>query len=249
MSGRDDHISELVAPYVLGALEPDEVEQVELHLDHCPMCRELVESERTVVRALPWLAEPRPVPLRARKQLLARAQDDIAQEKRSRWKILLPSGRSGWIAASMAAVLAVVFAVNNFQMQGEMQKRDLEESEARASIAEIVKSPRGWTTNLVSNTPGAGGGIIVDPTTNAAIMVVDGLDQPQADHSYAVWMVSGDEYVHVGNLAVDDEGRGQLRITAQGTLTNYDGLMITEERDEVMVAGPSGDEIMAATFE
>lgn len=250
MSGQNDHISELVAPYVLGALEPDEVERVELHLEQCPMCRELVESEREVVRALPWLAEPRPVPLRSRERLLARVRGDEESSRTSRVKrLILPSGRAGWIAASVAAVLALVFAVNSFQMQGEIQKRDQEESEARASIAEIVQSPRGWTTNLVSNTPGAAGGIIVDPTTNAAIMVVDGLEQPPDGHAYAVWMVSGDEYVHVGNLDVDDDGRGQLRITAQGRLANYDGLMITEEVAETNVAGPSGDEVMAATFE
>ena len=256
MAGYEEgHISELVAPYVLGALEPDEVEQVEYHLEQCAACRELVEEQRQVVAALPYLAEPRPVPLHVREHLLARVRgEDEASNpsRRERLKrVLLPSGRAGWIAAASAAVLALVFAVNSFQMQGEMEKRAEEASEDRANIAEMVQSPGGWMTSLEGGISGAGGGIIVDPTTNRAIMVVDGLEQPRDDHAYVVWMVDeeNDQHVNVGNLIVDEDGRGQLYITTPGALASYDGMMITEELDEANVAGPSGDRIMAATFE
>lgn len=253
MSGiEEDHISELVAPYVLGALEPDEVERVELHLETCSMCRALVEEERRVVHALPYLAEPRPVPLRARENLLQRAREESQPTTASRWKtLLLPSGRAGWVAAATAAVLAVVFAVNSAQMQGEMEKQQEEASEDRANIAEMVQSPGGWMTSIEGGdyAPGAGGGIIVDPTTNRAIMVVDGLEPPEEDHEYVVWMIDDDEYVNVGNLVVDEDGRGQLYINTPGALANYDGMKITEEVDHTNVAGPTGAEVMAATFE
>jgi hypothetical protein len=247
----EDHISELVAPYVLGALEPEEVEHVELHLEQCALCRALVEEERRVVRALPYLAEPRPVPRQARHNLLKRIEREATPVPSSRWKVLLPSGRSGWIAAATAAVLALVFAVNSFQMQGEMEKRDQEASEDRANIAEVVQSRGSWMTSLEGSSlaPGAGGGIIVDPTTNAAILVVDGLEQPDEGHAYVVWMVNGGDHVYVGNLQLDDNGRGQLYITGRGALANYEGLIITEEVDDTQVAGPTGEEIMAATFE
>jgi hypothetical protein len=256
MAGNEEgHISELVAPYVLGALEPDEVEQVESHLDTCPMCRALVEEQRRVVMALPYLAEPRPVPSRAREQLMARVREESEGPEISRGSrikaFLLPSGRAGWIAAASAAVLAVVFAVNSFQMQGEMEKQAEEASEERANIAEMVQSPGGWMTSLEGGSAGAGGGIIVDPTTNRAIMVVDGLEKPSDDHVYVVWMVDNEnnEHVNVGNLIVDEDGRGQLYITTPGALASYDGMVITEEVDETNVAGPSGDQVMAATFE
>jgi hypothetical protein len=256
MAGYEEgHISELVAPYVLGALEPDEVEQVESHLETCPTCRALVEEQRRVVTVLPYLVEPQPVPARAREQLLARVREEsgeLAPSRAARLKVfLLPSGRAGWVAAATAAVLALVFAVNSFQMQSEMDKQAEEASEERANIAEMVQSPGGWMTSLEGSSTGAGGGIIVDPTTNRAIMVVDGLEQPGEDHEYVVWMVdnANDEHVNVGNLIVDEDGRGQLYITTPGALSNYDGMMITEEVNEANVAGPSGDQVMAATFE
>ncbi len=250
----EGHISELVAPYVLGALEPDEVEQVESHLEQCAACRELVEEQRQVVSMLPYLAEPRPVPARARDQLLARVREESGIEEPTRLErfktFVLPSGRAGWIAAASAAVIAGIFAFNSFQMQSEMDKQAEEASEERANIAEMVQSPGGWMTSLEGGASGAGGGIIVDPTTNRAIMVVDGLEQPPDDHAYVVWMVDNDgEHVNVGNLMVDEDGRGQLYITSPGALANYDGMVITQEVDETNVAGPTGDEVMAATFE
>jgi anti-sigma-K factor RskA len=256
MAGYEEgHISELVAPYVLGALEPDEVEQVESHLESCPMCRSLVDEQRRVVSVLPYLAEPRPVPAHAREQLLNRVRQESeipAESRSSRLKtLLLPSGRAGWIAAASAAVLALVFAVNSFQMQSEMDKQAEEASEERANIAQMVQSPGGWMTSLEGGEAGAGGGIIVDPTTNRAIMVVDGLEQPRDGHEYVVWMVDNEngEHINVGNLIVDEDGRGQLYITTAGTLANYDGMMITEEVHETNVAGPTGEQVMAATFE
>lgn len=250
MSGKEEsHISELVAPYVLGALEPDEVERVELHLEHCALCRSLVEEERRVVQALPYLAEPRPVPLSLRENLLQRAREESHVPSPSRWKKLLPSGRSGWIAAASAAVLAIVFGVNSLQMQGEIEKQQEEASEDRAIIAEMVQSPGGWMTSLEGGEPGAGGGIIVDPTTNRAIMVVDGLEPPEDEHDYVVWMIQNNEHVRVGNLVVDEDGRGQLYINTPGALAAYDGMKITEEHSEAQVAGPSGNEVLAATFE
>lgn len=258
MAGIDQrHISELVAPYVLGALEPDEIDQVESHLEHCPACQQLVAEQRQVMTLLPYLADPQPVPARAREQLMARARADVEpvawpESRASRVKsFLLPSGRVGWIAAASAAALALVFAVNSLQMQSEMDRAAEEASEDRANIAEMVQSPGGWMTSLDGGVSGAGGGIIVDPTTNRAIMVVDGLEPPQDDHAYVVWMVDeqSGEHLNVGNLLVDEDGRGQLYITTPGALASYDGMMITEEVDAANVAGPSGDQIMAARFE
>jgi anti-sigma-K factor RskA len=256
MAGYEEgHISELVAPYVLGALEPDEVEYVESHLETCPMCRELVEEQRRVVNVFPYLAEPHPVPAHVRDQLLTRARSAADAEPVSRVTrlktLILPSGRAGWMAAATAALLALVFAVNSFQMQSEMDKQAEEASEERANIAQMVQSPGGWMTSLEGGEAGAGGGIIVDPTTNRAIMVVDGLDQPRDDHTYVVWMMDNEngEHINVGNLVVDEDGRGQLYITTPGALASYDGMMITEEIDETNVAGPTGDQVMAATFE
>jgi hypothetical protein len=255
MLGEEGHVSELAAPYVLGALEPDEIEQVELHLAVCATCRDLVEDERRVVGLLPYLAEPQPVPARARRMLLNRIQDEYDEpvasgSPSSRWIPAL-AGRVGWVAAASAAVLALVFAVNSFQMQGEVQKKDQVISEQQRSIVEFVSSPRGWMTNLETTgaAPNAGGGLIADPTRNAAILVVDGLTQPEEGSAYVVWMINDDRHVNVGELIVDNEGRGQLYITMPGSLASYDGIIITHEHAEVQVASPSGVHVMASSFD
>lgn len=56
-----DHVDDLVAAYALGALEPEEREQVERHCRACVRCARLVADERRLVGLLP-LAAPSAVP-------------------------------------------------------------------------------------------------------------------------------------------------------------------------------------------
>lgn len=249
MAEEEGHVDELVAPYVLGALEPEEVEAVELHLLWCDECRTLVEEERQVAALLPYLAEPQPVPLRARRRLFSRVvEQPIPIESRRRLPTALV--RTGWVAAIAAAVLAMVFAFNGQQMQAQVEKKDSELEvlkENQRVVAQVLNSPRGFVTTLHSTgvAPGAEGGVILDPTRNAALLVVDGLPKLPSGHAYVVWMVRGSQHINVGVLPVDDQGRGQLLITPPDTLLNYSSILITEESG-ALTANPTGIRMMAA---
>ncbi len=255
MLDADPHIGELAAPYVLGALEPEEVEQVEVHLLTCADCRELVEAERDVARLLPLLAEPLPVPARARRALLAEVRSESVDELLSgvpatRSNVTTILTRLGWIAAISAAVLAVFLAWNSSQMQDQVNKKDSELNvlkENQQTIAQVVSGPDGFVTNLQTTgvASGAQGGFIVNPTKNAALLAVEGLPKPPAGHVYVVWMTRGTDHVNAGVLPIDNQGRGTLYITMQQALSSFDGLLVTEET-EAQVSSPSGTRMLAA---
>ncbi len=250
----DSHIGELVAPYVLGALEPDEVEQVELHLLSCAECGALVESEREVANLLPFLAEPVSVPARVRRSLLDHIESDDDEPgeylvpPRSRITTILT--RFGWVAAASAAVLALFLAWNSSQMQDQVNKKNSELSvlkESQQTIAQVVSGPNGFVTNLqttgVANS--AQGGVIMNPTRNAALLVVKGMPKPTDGHVYVVWMTRGNEQVNAGVLPVDGQGNGTLYITMQQALASFDGILVTEETGTT-VSSPSGTRMLAA---
>lgn len=92
------HPEELLAPYVDGALDPDERAAVEAHLAACARCREEVELARRAVRALSALGEE-PVPLGLTAPVLARAR----RAAEPAWR------RRGW-AVGLAAAAALVLA-------------------------------------------------------------------------------------------------------------------------------------------
>jgi hypothetical protein len=252
MLEEDSHVRELAAPYVLGALEPDEVEQVELHLLECAECRSLVEAERRVADLLPFLAEPIPVPARARRNLLERFQTPapLESEDDSRSRVVTLLTRLGWVAAISAAFVAVFLGWNSTQMQNQVNKKNSELSvltQNQQTIAQFVSSPNGFVTSLQNTgvASGAQGGVILNPTRNAALLVVEGLPKPPTGHSYVVWMVRGNEHVNAGVLPVDSQGRGTLYITMSEALASFDGILVTEEAG-ARVSNPSGTRMLAA---
>lgn len=54
----DGHIDDLVAPYVLGALDEATTRGVETHIAHCPICQRFVNEARQTASFLPFLATP-----------------------------------------------------------------------------------------------------------------------------------------------------------------------------------------------
>src|SRR5262245_33054603 len=75
---QERHVDDLIDAYMLDALEPDEVDVVETHLEGCERCRALVDEARASRDALllaPPLAAP-PAELRAR--VLARVAEEQA---------------------------------------------------------------------------------------------------------------------------------------------------------------------------
>lgn len=252
MSEHEDHhdaIAELIPAYVLGALEPDEIEAVELHLLECPRCRAEVDEQRQVTALLPYLVEPRSVPVRARRELLARI-DAAPVPIATRRRLPGPLARLGWVAAVAAVLVAAVLGINSLRMQEQVKQKDMEltaAQESQRAVARFVGSPRGFVTALESTgvAPGAEGGVILDPTRNAALLMVDGLPKPSPGQAYVVWMVRGSQHFNVGVLPVGNDGRATLYISPPDALASYDGIVVTEESGP-LAANPRGVRMMTA---
>jgi anti-sigma-K factor RskA len=102
------------APYLLGALEPDEAQAFMGHLDQCAVCRDEVASLAPVLDALPSCAPPRPVPAAFRRRVLraVRAEPTVAAGRARRVRMFGRAAPAGWLALGLAvAAAALVVAV------------------------------------------------------------------------------------------------------------------------------------------
>jgi len=101
------HIDDLVAGYVLGALEVDEAAAVDAHVRTCPVCeRALAEAQRTA-SMLPFIVPLQKPPLDSKVALFAR----VAHTQRAAAESLLPlHGAETWrpptLPSSAAAAVA-----------------------------------------------------------------------------------------------------------------------------------------------
>jgi anti-sigma-K factor RskA len=255
MTGTADHdqghVDDLIAAYVLDALDPEELELVERHLEHCTWCQAAVAEARAAIDLLAYLPEPQPVPLRARHRLLARLQADAATPLEAP-PIRLRS-RLGWVAAAVAAVLALAFAWQSLQSQAEVQQREarVRELEQRGQVLTqfVNNRPQGFVMPIESTAaaPGARGGVILDPTSNAALVMIEGLPRLPTGQAYVVWLVDRDRYINAGVLPVDDQGRGELYLTPQEALSTFTGIAITVETG-ALASSPNGQPVAQATI-
>jgi anti-sigma-K factor RskA len=92
------------APYLLGALEPDEARAFVRHLDRCAVCRDEVASLAPVLEALPSCAPPHPVRPAFRRRMLRAVRAE--PKRQARHQPLTP--RAGWLALGLAVAAAVI---------------------------------------------------------------------------------------------------------------------------------------------
>ena len=108
------------APYVLGALPPEEYESFSTHLQSCAICREEVAALQIVADALPAVAPQIQAPAHLKDEIMASVREDALQERRpeprrarSGWPASLswrPGAAIAGVAVLAAAVLAIVLA-------------------------------------------------------------------------------------------------------------------------------------------
>lgn len=122
MSPERDHseIEDLLAPFVLGATDPEEDELVRSHLEGCETCTATVRRLRRVLGAVPVAAETITPPPRLREQILAAASasrpSEVASPRRPPVLRPRPVRRPIWPAAigwrpAIAAAAVVAFAL------------------------------------------------------------------------------------------------------------------------------------------
>ena len=97
-----DELRELIAPYSLGAVSPEEEAEVRTHLRYCSACRSESESFASVASSLSLVAAPSDVPA----GFLERTVDKVSTPGAAR-SVDLRRRPLGWVLAG-AAVTAVV---------------------------------------------------------------------------------------------------------------------------------------------
>jgi anti-sigma-K factor RskA len=153
-NGHERHRDELAA-YLLGALEPGEVAELERHLAGCDECRTELEWLRPAVQLLPE-SVPRvkpPQELRGRLMEQVRAESDSAPEpsRKRRWSV------GGWSlrpVVGLAALVLVVAAVAAYAIgsgdSGGGNSTTVVAGHSPGVVAEVVRDGGSGTLHLAN---------------------------------------------------------------------------------------------------
>lgn len=209
-------ISEMLAGYALGALDPDERDFIQRNLPRHPAWQEELDGYLAVTAALAHMAEPQDVPLRARAAILAAVdaiESDIPLEqyRKAAWNATIPARAlldqqapppevRNWRRAipkvalytSMpATIVAIIFAMYTVVIHNQYADRQNEMAEFQQESAQVLTGDssdrRVVDLSASSSAPLARGSLFIDRAENAAVLVARDLPPIGKDEQYVVW--------------------------------------------------------------
>jgi hypothetical protein len=223
-----DEIKELLGAYALHAVDPDEAELVERHLEGCPRCRSEVAGHREVATLLGntggdapeglWdriasQLEEAPPPMRLRLPAPEGAEvTPLASRRRQR-------GNRYVVAAIGAAAALVVAALGVQVVRQDDRIAELEAAMAGASSAEAT------VATLASPDGALSAEAVLLPNGTGYLLAGDlpGLDE---DQTYQLWGVTQQGVVSLGLLGSDP---GDVMPFQAGDAQDVSALAVTQE--------------------
>ncbi|HEY4780099.1 MAG TPA: anti-sigma factor [Solirubrobacterales bacterium] len=212
--------SEDAAAYMLGALEPDEVAELERHVEGCERCREQIRWLTPAVNALPESVERFEPPRELRSRVMAEVRADVRRAEAERaaegglwqragaWLRGLGSGPMGKRpVAGFAAAILVVVAVGGFAIAGGIG--------GEGSTSTVVSEPSSGVTATV-----------VRKNDSGTLHLADVHELP-TDRVLEAWVRRDGKIEPVRALFVpDSKGDASTRL---GDMHGVDTVMVTTE--------------------
>lgn len=260
----DRHVDDLVDAYALGALEPEEVDGVERHLDTCPSCRAMADAARETTERLltsaPLVPPPPTLKLRVMDRIRAeRAQASVATEQHIApdeaperhvapehlQHDVAPEHLQHHVAPEHVAPAGRFRRAMSILFNQDQQDEAVAGDVLRGLLSEpdcII-----WPVAGTPDAPDASARLIGSPSRRDAVIVTSGLRQPGAGQAYQVWFLRDGKPVPNAMFTVDRTGRGSRVVVARDPLADYDTVAITPEPEEGSLA-PTGPIVLAGAL-
>lgn len=262
------HVTDLIPAYALGALEPDEVDVVERHIEVCTACDD--EATRAAQVADMLLAAPlidpatpaTDAPLSLRQRVLDHVR--ALQTTRHQEPSPEPSQEAGQEAGQEPHARRTPGHIQRFIRTIFGQPVDgaddgeegvtpalfhpTGDSELDRVLLDLLLDP----TFAVYGAPGAAepgafARLITASDKHHAALLASGLPAPAHGHAYQIWLLRDGQPVPNALFTTDAHGRGASLVRASGPVTAYDTVAITLEPAGGS-PGPTGPVLLAGSL-
>lgn len=198
----DDHDTDLIGPYVLDALSPEEATEFEAHLTSCLSCRTEVAELRRVVEVLPLAVDLVEPPQSLRDRILAELEPVPARERLTS----LPGGvkvpRSPRIASwrgrtaafgLIAAVIVGALGLRDVQLQSQVNDQPRVALFQNDIVNAVASGARVSTLPGTSLAQTASAALVQPKGNQPAYLVVTGLSASSPNRVYELWLTRGSQ--------------------------------------------------------
>jgi hypothetical protein len=239
-ASQNEHVDDLIASYALDALDEAELVTFESHLSECETCRSELADFMIIHGGLLRLPEAVPPPSELR--------DELKKQIASPGVIRFPQISLGMAAAGLAfAVLIAVngLLLNRFQNITDQADRLTEQQQIGQTALAIMSLPSSKIASIDEET--VRGTFIYEPAFPLAVLYVWGLEVPNEEQAYQLWLVREDGSRESAALfRPPDDGRfAWVHVLASAPLMDFVEFGVTLEPAEGSRV-PSGPRLLGA---
>ena len=207
-------IHDQATDYVLGELTETESAAYEIHLADCPDCRVLVDDLRQ--GAIELAVDQSDEPPRHLRATVLEAIRHTPQEAEPLAPVVPIRPRPRWLATGIAAA-AVLVALLGWSALGTGRL-----------VNSVLNDPSSVT---IEATAAAGqfdsARVVYSGTRDAAVLLVEGLEQLPTERTYELWVVDGDQVLPAGLFNTGPQG--EARVLVEGEIRPGMVVAVTEE--------------------
>jgi anti-sigma-K factor RskA len=201
------------AAYVLGALDPGEVEEFRRHLKGCIVCRDEVAALGTVVESLPMAAPQLAVNRSLRRRVMADVRAARRETARERVHGAAFSSRRGGFRPVMAAAAAVLAAVAAVVAGVQLSS----EGSSRTRVVRATVTPLSASA-------------VVQVEAGRAQLIVRRMPASPAGEIYEVWLKRGARPPVPTSALFGVTSDGSAAVDVPGDLDGVSEVLVTPER-------------------
>jgi anti-sigma-K factor RskA len=242
-----DELKSLIAPYVLGALSPEELEEVRAHIISCEECMAEADDYAGVVGSLGPSVQPERVPEGLIEGVMSTVESErsgvavaTAEEPKPAPVTRLRPARSAYTLVAAAAVLIIVGVLAGALIATTNDLNDSQDelAQQRERVQRLVETQGGMRLGSPSgDTVGA-----MLPTDDGGIFMVHGLEDAPSDSTYQVWLIEDGQPLSAGTFD-PESGIGGLQ--TDHSLENVDEVAVTLEPTGGSTS-PTGPEVLGS---
>ncbi len=217
-----EEVVELLAPYALGALEPQEKAMVEAHLQECAYCRTIAHQDSAVVHSIGMGSNEHRPPRGLKRELFAKidvisSKKPIATPARG-FSTFIQSQKWAFGSAIIAPIVVlggmVAFLVNrvgdvqteNTELSRVVETKELENDVLTQSISDQSQtlteqrnalawaSQAAFRKDIRDSVPSRGlsGNLYVNTSGRMGMLVLNDLQRLPTDRLFQVWLIGWD---------------------------------------------------------
>jgi anti-sigma factor RsiW len=222
MNKTHDELKSLIAPYVLGAIPPEEMEEVRSHIISCEECMAEADSYSGAVSSLALSVGPEAVPDRLIENVMRQVREEKGEQQASVTQLRGPRPAYNIVAAAAALVIVAVLAVALITTTNELDDTQAELAIERQRVEQLAQTQGAMRLGAPSGD--AVGAML--PTDDGGVFVVHGLDDAPSDHTYQVWLIDDGQPTSAGTF---DPASGVGGLQTDHSLDGVDGVAVTVE--------------------